>query len=127
MLRLLANILWFLFGGFAIALLYVLGGFLLCLTIVGIPFGIQCMKLSVLGLAPFGLVIKDSNNLGRPLELGLNVLWILLGGLWIALTHLILAVVLAITIIGIPFAIQHVKLSRLSLIPFGSKVVTTPL
>jgi uncharacterized membrane protein YccF (DUF307 family) len=115
------NLLWVLFGGgFVLWLEYLLGGLILCLTIVGIPFGLQCFKIGRLALFPFG---KDITSGQRPdpgvLRSLLNVLWFLVAGLWIFLTHAALAIGLAITIIGIPFAVQHVKLALLALWPFG--------
>lgn len=118
----LANIIWFVFGGFIIFLAYVLGGLLLCLTIIGIPFGIQCFKLSILGLAPFGQEIRETEPPGGCLSVIMNVIWIILPGLELALIHLFLALLFAITIIGLPFAAQHLKMTRLALLPFGFKV-----
>jgi len=125
-MTLLGNLLWILLGGgLVIFVEYVLGGVALCLTIVGIPFGIQCMKLGMLGLLPFGRqVVEGEKGLGC-LATGMNVLWILLGGIWIALTHLVFAVLCAVTIIGLPFAAQHVKLATLALVPFGKEVRRT--
>ena len=125
-MRLLLNILWAIFGGgFLIALQYVLGGIVLCLTVVGIPFGLQCFKMAGLGLAPFGKEIID-----EPVELGggllsllMNVLWIVFGGLTTFLSHVALGLTLALNVIGIPFALQHLKLAVLALFPFGRRVV----
>jgi uncharacterized membrane protein YccF (DUF307 family) len=121
-LRLVLDILWLtLGGGFVIAIQYFLGGLLLCLTIVGIPFGVQCMKLAGLAAFPFGkdLHVEPSSLPGGPLRLVLNVLWVVVAGIWIFLSHLGLALASAITIIGIPFAVQHLKLAVLALWPFG--------
>jgi uncharacterized membrane protein YccF (DUF307 family) len=120
-MRLLLNLLWIVFGGFVIWLEYVLGGLLLCLTIVGIPFGMQCFKMAGLALLPFGKDIVDAPG-ASPIGCILNVFWIIVAGIWICLSHLALAVVFAFTIIGIPFAIQHVKLAMLALAPFGKLV-----
>lgn len=121
-MRLLLNILWVVFGGgFIIWLEYLIGGLLLCLTIIGIPFGVQCFKLAGLGLLPFGKDISDAPG-ASPVGCVLNVFWILVAGIWIFLSHLGLALGLAITVIGIPFAIQHVKLAMLALAPFGKRV-----
>ncbi len=92
------------------------------MTIVGIPFGWQCIKLSMLGLTPFGCRIVDSPRANGCLSTLMNIIWILIGGIWIALTHLILALFLGITIIGIPFAKQHLKLASLALTPFGKEI-----
>lgn len=125
MLSLILNILWiFLGGGWLIFLEYLLGGVLLCLTIVGIPFGIQCFKIAGLGLLPFGkdLTSVHASWLGEGLGLVLNIIWLIVAGIWIFITHVALAIGLAVTIIGIPFAIQHVKLAFLALAPFGQEV-----
>jgi uncharacterized membrane protein YccF (DUF307 family) len=119
----LLNVLWFLLGGFLVSLAYILGGILLCVTIIGIPFGIQCFKLSVLGMAPFGHEIRETEPPGGALAIIMNVIWIILPGLELALLHLFLAAVLAITIIGLPFAAQHLKMTRLAILPFGFRVV----
>ena len=119
----LLNILWFILGGFLVSLAYILGGILLCLTIIGIPFGIQCFKLSVLGLAPFGQEIRETDPPGGAVAVIMNIIWIILPGLELALIHLSLAFFFAITIIGLPFAIQHLKLTRLAILPFGFRVV----
>jgi uncharacterized membrane protein YccF (DUF307 family) len=119
-MRLLANILWIFFGGGIILFLeYLIGGFLLCITIIGIPFGIQKLKLAVFALAPFGMKVVDNYSASGCLAIVFNILWILLGGFWIAVTHLILALVFFITIIGIPFSRQHIKMAGLAIAPFG--------
>jgi len=123
-MSLLGNIIWIILGGgILIFIEYLLGGLALCLTIVGIPFGFQCFKLSILGLVPFGKRIEDTNSSGGVLALIMNVIWIIIGGIWISLTHLVFAVILAITIIGIPFAKQHLKLASVALVPFGKRIV----
>jgi uncharacterized membrane protein YccF (DUF307 family) len=118
----LLNVLWIVFGGGLVLFLeYVLAGCLLCLTIVGIPFGVQCFKIAVLALWPFGQEIAPIPGVGAsgPLRLLFNVIWAVVAGIWIFLTHLVLGVALAVTIIGIPFALQHLKLGVLALAPFG--------
>jgi uncharacterized membrane protein YccF (DUF307 family) len=121
-MSLLLNIIWFVLGGFIVTLGYLLGGILLCLTIIGIPFGIQCFKLAILGIAPFGVTIRERDRPGGVIAVIMNIIWILLPGLELAFIHLILALFFAITIIGIPFAVQHLKFARLALIPFGFQV-----
>jgi uncharacterized membrane protein YccF (DUF307 family) len=106
-------------GGIVICLEYLLGGLALCLTIVGIPFGIKCFDIGVQSLLPFGKRVVASPAADGCVATGLNVLWFLLAGIWIGITHLLLALGLAITIIGIPFAIQHLKLAVISFAPFG--------
>ena len=119
-MSLLGNILWIVLGGgIFIFFEYLIGGLLLCATIIGIPFGVQCLKLSILGLLPFGKQIAEKDSFSGCLSTGMNILWILLGGVWIALTHIAFAFLCAITIIGIPFAKQHMRLASLALLPFG--------
>jgi uncharacterized membrane protein YccF (DUF307 family) len=122
-MRLLLNLLWIVFGGGLVLWLeYLLGGLILCLTIIGIPFGVQCFKIAGLALLPFGKDIEVARpSDGSALATLFNVLWFLVAGVWIFLTHVALAVGLAVTIIGIPFAIQHVKLAVLALWPFGRR------
>ena len=125
-MRLLLNLLWIIFGGgFAIALQYLLGGLVLCLTVIGIPFGVQCFKLAQLSLLPFGKEIEDDPASAGTGVLGLamNILWLIFGGLTTFVSHILLAITLAISIIGIPFALQHLKLGLLALFPFGRRVV----
>ena len=124
-MSLLGNLLWiFLGGGIFLFFEYLFGGVVLCMTIVGIPFGIQCIKLSVLALLPFGHdVIQRERPVGC-LSTVMNLIWIVFGGIWIALTHLIFAILCAITIIGLPFAKQHMKLASLALTPFGKEIAT---
>ena len=119
----LGNILWILIGGGLIIFLeYLISGLLLCITLIGIPFGVQCIKLSILGLVPFGREIARKESASGCLAITMNVIWILIGGIWICLTHVIFALLCAITIIGIPFAKQHLKLASLALTPFGHEV-----
>jgi uncharacterized membrane protein YccF (DUF307 family) len=118
-MSLLGNILWLIFGGLVAGLGYIVGGLLTCITIVGIPFGIQAMKIGVATFAPFGKQIVELPEANSPLRLILNVIWLVLFGWEIALAHATSALILAITIIGIPFALQHLKLIPLALLPFG--------
>lgn len=116
-MRLILNLLWaILGGGFVTALQYLLAGLICCVTVVGIPFGLQCFKIAGLALFPFG---KDFRSEGGGLSFVGNVLWVVFAGIWIFLSNLALAISLALTIIGIPFAYQHVKLGMLALAPFG--------
>ena len=122
-MSLLGNILWiFLGGGIFLFFEYLIGGLLLCLTIIGIPFGLQCIKLSILGLVPFGKEIVTTESANGCLSVLMNIIWILVGGIWIAVTHFIFALLMAITIIGIPFARQHIKFASLALMPFGREI-----
>ncbi|WZL82358.1 YccF domain-containing protein [Vallitaleaceae bacterium 9-2] len=119
-MKVLGNIIWWLFGGVILAGIWFLGGLLLTITIIGIPFGIQCFKIAGFVLFPFG----------RNIELGhfgaggllLNVLWAIFIGWELAIGHLFAALLSAITLIGIPFAKQHFKLAQLAFIPFGARV-----
>jgi uncharacterized membrane protein YccF (DUF307 family) len=118
----LGNVLWFVFGGFIVSLYYFLAGVLFCITIVGIPFGLQLIKLAGFALWPFGHDIESAANDGGCLSIVMNVIWILVGGIEIALIHLSFGVGLCITIIGIPFGIQHFKMALLAFVPFGKKI-----
>ena len=113
------NLCWIIFGGLFIFFEYLLTGFILCLTIIGIPFGLQCFKIGALSLTPFGKKIIDKEGASGSVSVVLNVIWIIMGGIWIALSHLLLGVILCITVIGIPFGIQHFKLMKLAFMPFG--------
>jgi len=118
----LGNLLWFILGGFLVALIYFIGGLILCCTIIGIPFGVELWKLGVLSLAPFGRDIETSGFATGFLGVVMNVLWIVLGGIELVCVHVALAVILGITIVGLPFAKQHIKLARVALMPFGAKL-----
>ena len=121
-MNLLLNIIWLVFGGFIIVIGYLLGSLILCITIIGIPFGIQCFKLAGLAIAPFGREVREKEPPGGCVSIVMNIIWIILPGLELALIHLVLALVFAITIIGLPIAAQHLKMTRLALIPFGFEV-----
>ena len=122
-MNLLGNIIWLLFGGLFAAIGYFFGGILLCITIVGIPWGLQCFKLAGLVLMPFGKkVVSDGSNSGC-LSVLCNIIWILSGGLYTAIVHIVMGAILYITIIGIPWGRQHFKLVEISLAPFGRRVV----
>jgi uncharacterized membrane protein YccF (DUF307 family) len=121
-LRVIGNVLWFVLAGIWLALGYAVAGALLCITIIGIPFGIQAFKLAAFTLWPFGKSVIRAPQ-GGCLEVGFNILWIILIGWSLFLAHLVAGVLLCITIIGIPFGIQAFKLSVLALWPFGRSVV----
>jgi len=121
-MNLLGNLIWFIFGGFIIAIEYFIASIILIITIIGIPFGLQTLKMASLALWPFG---RDPVHIKQPggcLTTLLNLAWILFGGIWIALSHLVLGALFSITVIGIPFGIQHFKLASLALTPFGQTV-----
>ncbi|MBF2077034.1 MAG: YccF domain-containing protein [Synechococcales cyanobacterium T60_A2020_003] len=121
-MSLLGNIIWLIFGGFVAGLGYILGGMLVCLTIIGIPFGLVAIKLGVATMAPFGREIVVTENAGSMLSMIFNIIWVIVIGWGIALAHLTSGLILAITIIGIPFAMQHFKLIPLALFPFGREL-----
>jgi len=121
--NLLGNIIWLVFGGLFSALGYFIGGLVLCLTIVGIPFGLQCFKVGFLVLAPFGTqVVSDTGSTGC-FSVLFNIIWLLCGGLWTAISHIFFGILLYLSIIGIPFGRQHFKLVEISLMPFGKRLV----
>ena len=119
----LGNIIWLIFGGVIIAIEYFLASILLIFTIIGIPFGIQTLKLGILALWPFGRETRVYETRSGCLSTFMNIIWILVGGIWISLTHILFGILLGITIIGIPFARQHFKLASLALTPFGREII----
>lgn len=121
-MKILGNIIWLVFGGFAIFLEYIVAGLTLCVTIIGIPFGIQAFKLGILALWPFGQRIEYMDYAPGCLSTIMNILWLLIGGIWIALTHLVFGLLLSITLIGIPWGKQHFKMVSLALTPFGRRL-----
>lgn len=124
-MRLLGNIIWLLFGGLATGIGWWIAGLLAAITIIGIPFAIAAFRIGTFSFWPFGREIVDrpEGEAGKLLILLGNIIWIVLGGIWLALAHLVFALLLGITIIGIPFAVQHLKLAHLSLTPYGKMIV----
>ena len=118
----LGNILWLLLGGLLTAVLYYLNGLLMCLTIIGIPFGVQLFKLGTYALWPFGHNIVSGPNDGGCLAVIMNLLWIFLGWWEIALLHVAFGLLFCITIIGIPWGLQHFKMAIGSVFPFGKQI-----
>ncbi len=119
----IGNLIWLIFGGLATAIGYFFGGLAMMLTIVGIPFGFQLIKIASLCLWPFGRTFQvDRGNVPGCLFGILNIIWLLIAGLWIALIHILFGFLLCITIIGIPWGMQHFKLASFALTPFGRKV-----
>ena len=118
----IGNILWLILGGLVVALIYFLVGVVLFCTIIGIPFGIQLFKLGEYALWPFGRELV--NKPGEPgcVSIVMNLLWILLGWWEVALVHLICGLVFCITIVGIPFGIQHFRMALMSVFPFGKEI-----
>ena len=149
-MKTLGNIIWLIFGGILVFIEYLVSSLLLCVTIIGIPFGLQTLKLALLALWPFGQEVIDNGNSGGCLSVIMNVIWICVGGIgqevidngnsggclsvimnviwicvggiWICLTHLFFGVLLCITIVGIPFGRQHFKMAALALAPFGKTI-----
>lgn len=115
----LGNLLWFIFGGFISGLSWFLAGCLWCITIVGAPIGVQCFKFASLSFFPFG---KDVEYGGGAVSLLVNIIWLLVSGIPLALEHAVLGCLLCITVIGIPFGLQQFKLAKLALMPFGATV-----
>lgn len=121
-MNIIGNLIWVVFGGFFIFLEYLIGGLILCLTIVGIPFGLQLFKIAIASLFPFGSVVTQKPESTGCLYTLMNILWIVFGGIWVALTHLVFGLLFCITIIGIPFGLQHFKLMALAFTPFGKSI-----
>jgi uncharacterized membrane protein YccF (DUF307 family) len=122
-MKLVGNILWLILAGLWMFIGYVIAGVINCLLIITIPFGIQSFKLAGFALWPFGRVVVDRPNANSVGSGCLNVIWLITGGIWLALGHAITGVLLCITIIGIPFGLQSFKLMGLALSPFGKMVV----
>ena len=119
-MRFLGNIIWIICGGLLSALIWWFAGILWCCTVVGIPVGLQCFKLSSISLNPFGKEVVDE---GGAVSLLLNLLWIFISGIELAAVNAVLGCILCITIVGIPFGKQFFKIARVALFPFGVKVV----
>ncbi len=116
----LGNLLWFIFGGCISGLSWMLAGCLWCISIIGIPYGIQCFKFASMSFFPFG---KEIVYGGGTASFIINIIWILISGIPLAIEHLTIGCLLCITIIGIPFGLQQFKLAKLALMPFGTRIV----
>lgn len=123
-MKTIGNVIWVVFGGFFVALEYVIASVGLMVTIIGIPFGLQSLKLAELALWPFGKRVAHNKTSSGCISLLMNIIWFFIGGLPIALTHLLFGLLFYITILGIPFGNQHFKLMRLAFTPFGKKIVS---
>ena len=121
-MKIIGNIIWLVFGGIFIALEYFIASVFLFITIIGIPFALQSIKLGILALWPFGAEITNKESAHGCLSSFMNIIWFFIGGVWIFLTHAIFGVLFCITIIGIPFGMQHFKLAGLALTPFGHNI-----
>lgn len=116
----IGNIIWLVFGGIIAAIMWALAGLILCLTIIGIPFGAQCFKIAGFVLWPFGKEVELGNfGVGGML---FNIIWLIVFGWEFAITHVIIGLIFCATIIGIPFGVQHLKFAKLGLIPFGARI-----
>ena len=122
-MSLVGNIIWLIFGGLLMSASYFILSLAYCITIIGIPVGVQLFKLGLLSLSPFGHDIVDRDGVMGCWPMFLNVLWIVFGGLEMALTHAVIGLLFCITIVGIPFGMQHFKLAILALMPFGKEIV----
>jgi uncharacterized membrane protein YccF (DUF307 family) len=120
----IGNLIWFILGGEIMCFCYIIYGILLCITIIGIPFGIQLIKIGLLSAFPFGKEVREKSNRVGIISLIFNILYIICGGFSFAILHLILGLLFVITIAGYPFGLQHFKLAKLSLTPFGKEIRT---
>ncbi|NMM93161.1 YccF domain-containing protein [Bifidobacterium oedipodis] len=118
-MRLLGNILWLILGGLAIAVGWALVGLILCISIIGIPLGLQAFKMAALTLTPFGKTVVYGGGVGSTL---VNIIWVVLVGIWMAIGYVFAGLLNCITIIGIPFGIQSFKMAKLALWPFGAEI-----
>ncbi|MCL2140717.1 MAG: YccF domain-containing protein [Dehalococcoidia bacterium] len=118
-MKTLGNVLWFILGGVFMAIGWFVAGCFWCITIIGIPVGVQSFKMAGLSLFPFGKTVTYSNKTSSVI---FNILWLIFGGLEIAVSHFVIGCIFCITIIGIPFGKQHFKLGKLALMPFGATV-----
>ena len=121
-MKFIGNLFWLILGGLVISLYYAIVAIFYCITIIGIPFGIQLFKMSGLALWPFGRNVGSGSNDGGCLSLLMNIIWIVCGGIEIAILHLIFGLICCVTIVGIPFGMQHFKMSLLALVPFGKVI-----
>lgn len=122
-MRILGNIVWLIFGGLEAAIGYFTASLAIAVTIVGLPWAWQTFKLGLLCLWPFGTEVADGESLSGCLNLPLNILWMIFGGLWSWLCHIFFGLLLCITVIGLPWGKQHFKMAGLALAPFGKEVI----
>jgi uncharacterized membrane protein YccF (DUF307 family) len=121
-MRLVLNVIWLVFGGLWFALGYFLAGLICFILIITIPFGFAAFRIGVYALWPFGYTVVDKPG-ARPGALIGNIIWVVLCGIWLAIGHLISAIAMAITVIGIPLALANLKLIPVSLMPLGKEIV----
>lgn len=115
----LGNVIWFVFGGFISGLLWIIAGVLCCITVVGIPIGLQCFKFAGLAFFPFGKEVEFGGGAVKGIA---NIIWLICLGWEMALTNALIGCVYCVTIIGIPFGLQFFKIAKLSLFPFGAEI-----
>ncbi len=118
-MSILGNIIWFIFGGFVSGLGWILSGVIWCITIIGIPYGLQCFKFASLSFAPFG---KDIVYGGGAISFLVNVIWTIFFGIPMAIANFLIGLMWCITIVGIPFGTQFFKIAKLALAPFGARI-----
>lgn len=121
-MRTILNLIWLIVAGIELAVAYVVAGLILCLTIVGIPFGLQSIKLAGFALWPFGRAVVKTKSAGFWAGLG-NILWLILAGWWLAAIHILTGILLMLTLVGIPMGVANLKMTRLALAPFGRRIV----
>jgi uncharacterized membrane protein YccF (DUF307 family) len=121
-MKIIGNLIWFIFGGLLLAIEYFIAALVFCITIVGIPFGLQLFKMASLALWPFGREVRQRQQAEGCLNTLMNIIWILMFGIVFAIEHLLLGIIFCITIVGIPFGLQHMKLASIALIPFGREI-----
>ena len=117
------NFIWVIFGGFFVCLDWCIPGVILCVTIIGIPAGLQCFKIGYFALCPFGRKIVGKPGSNESCNCILNIIWVILAGLWIAIGEAIIGVLYCITICGIPFGLQHFKIAAIAFAPFGAEIL----
>lgn len=117
-MRTLGNLIWLVFGGFFAAVGYILGGLLMCLTIIGIPFGLQAIRLGKAMLTPFGKQVQRADERHSGIKLVLDLVWLVVAGWGLAINHIVFGLILGVTIVGLPWAKQHFKLVPVALMPF---------
>lgn len=115
----LGNILWLIFGGFISGLAWILAGIICCITVIGIPIGLQCFKFAGLAFCPFGKEVVYGGGAG---SLIINIFWLIFFGIEMAIVNTIIGLILCVTIIGIPFGLQFFKIAKLALMPFGARI-----
>ncbi len=122
-MRTVLNVLWLLLSGLWLAIGYALAGLVLCVLIITIPFGVACFRLAAFVLWPFGRAVVRKPDAGAPSTIA-NVLWFVLAGLWMAIAHVVLGIVLCVTIIGIPLGLGNFKLAAVAIAPLGKEIVS---